>query len=695
MKLRLMIFLLVLLLPLGSSSIFIEHLNEVYNYGDQLVVQTKIVPSVTTSSHYTVDLVCGRNVTINIFNSFFDLPANVEKPVTISTQILDPLLQNITSTCFLKANFASESIVSSSFSLSKDIDVRAKLESDKLSPGKSLFVDGTAMKESGTPVNGFVELFVNSLNLYKSSVITNGLFNITLILPTDSKSGKHNINISVHNTDYNSKKINFGYFSESFTVDQILKDIKISSKNTNVNPDTDFLFQIDAVDQANDPMILDVSLVIYDPKGIPFVKKIIKSGEEQKLHFFLNNTPGYWNLEASVDGISKRKLFYLLEVQKIQTSLIDNTLFVTNIGNSRYNGPLEVTIGSQVEVKQINLDIGETQKLNLYAPDGEYSISISDGGQPENLGSTFLTGNAIKITDLREDIIGTITNPWIWWLAVILFVLLIVMVRIKLKMQKQPPVPMVPNMKTTNIPMKNEFSLKNTDLSKKDVLSVSSPAKNTKFDSSWLSKPTPKINPFVPKSFDTSQAKVAPSNLFGDNNQGIRERAVAIALHLVGSAPHLLDVLTSALSIARESGAKIYIDGEYKIILFSPKLNKRPDNESDAINVARRIQALLLEHVKTYNDGLFFGIGISNGEIISEIVDGKFHFTSTGNLISLAKRIAQSSKMKLLVSDSVRRKVISTVKTEKSSFQGVWEVVRVVDHSKDRDFVKRFSERNK
>ena len=718
MRFRVMISLLVFmtfLLPLVSSSIFIEPLKTVYNYGDTLTAQTKIVPSVATSGHYIVDLKCG-NITINIFNNFFDLPANVERPVLVTTQILSPLLNNITNSCSLKANFVSESINSNSFTLSDKINVKAEIEFDELKPGNSLVIGGTAIKESGVPLNGFVELFVSSLNLYKSSTVTNGIFNISLMLPTDVKSGKHNVTVEIHNTDSSSRKINFGYFASSFSIEQVLKNFEIVVDNENVNPGTDFVFRVDAVDQAGDAINKDVSISINDPKGIPYVKKIIKSGEPQILKFFLNNTPGYWNVEADVDGNLKRKLFYLTEVQKVQTSLINNILFVTNIGNSIYSGPIEITIGSQVEVKQVKLGVGETQKFTLRAPDGDYSISISQNGESESLGNTFLTGNAIKVTDLREDLMGTITNPIIWWLVAILFVLVLILAQVRRRMLKHSP------MASSGMivkPVKNDSNLgKDLDLSKKDAINLTSNASNSfvksennfsinkvsKTDSSLFAN-NPKIDfantkPFVASKadftnaghFTAPQAKVTPSNLF-DSNQGIREHAVAIALH-TGSS-NTSHVLTNALSIAQESGAKIYVDGDYKIILFSPKLTHNSDNESVAVSVGRRIQALFLEYARDSKDGMLFGIGISNGEIISEIENGKFHFTSTGNLISFAKRIAQSSNMKLLISDSVRRKVISNVKVEKSSFQGVWEVTRVIDHSQSRDFIKRFSDRNK
>lgn len=695
MKEWLVILLFLVLLPLGSSSIFVGSLNPVYNLGDRIDVQTTLISTSSASDHYMVDLVCGSNYSSNIFNSFITLEPNVEKQILVTTELFDPLIYNITDSCFLKAIFGSEHTESNSFVLSRNIILDAELEFNSYDPGSSLYISGNAVEESGFRVNGFVELFIPSLNLYKSAVVTDGRFNMSLILPSDSKSGEHDIRLEVHTTDHNSRKINFGNYSDKFSLNQILKGVTIFVSKDNPEPDSEFTFRVDAVDQAGDKISKEITLSIDKPKGIPFVRKVIKSGEDQKMTFFLNDTPGYWSIEATVDDLSSRKLFYLKEVNTLQTSLINNTLIVTNIGNSPYNGPLEITIGSYVEVKQIKLNPGETQKFTLRAPDGDYSISVLESGENKNLGSAFLTGNAVKVTNFREDVINTFTDPLIWWLAVILLILIIILVQVRIRVKKYGKAPTASSNFDLKTPLKTDFVVDNKpnnglfNKPKSMDAGFSKPSEK-KLDLSFLSS----------KKTDTSvgfsdQKKVSPSDLFGTQDKGIREKAVAMSLYVSSSSPAVNETMDRSLSLAQETGAKVYVDGDYKVILFSPRLTHVQDNELAAVNLGRRIQALFLEHMKDHNDSARFGIGISDGEIISEMDEGKFHFTSTGNLVSYSKRLAYASNSKLLVSDSIRRKVVSTVKTEKTQYAGTWEVVKVIDHSKSRDFIKKFSERNK
>ncbi|MEK6847331.1 MAG: hypothetical protein AABY16_04135 [Nanoarchaeota archaeon] len=683
MRLRLIFIVgIFVLLPLASAGIFIEPLNEIYNYGDQLTIRTNLIPSSATAGHYIVDLKCGANLTINIFNQFFNLQPGVEQPVQITTQLTNPLLSNLSSSCYLFSNFGSDVASSSSFALSKIIIVELELEFDELAPGKKISVSGSAIKESGVSLNGFVELSVPSLNLYKSTAVSNGIVNISTLIPENSKSGKHNITVEVHDTSSSGNVMNTGGFSDEFNVKQILKEIEISAVDEEIEPGKEeFVFQIVTRDQAGDPILKEINILVSDPRGLPFIKKIVKSNENQKMAFSLNNTPGYWAVEVTLDDFTERKLFYVAEVRKLQTSLINDTLIVTNIGNTPYKGPLEVTIGSFVEVKQISLDVGETKKFNLEAPDGTYSISVADASESQVLGSTFLTGNAIKVSDLREDLLDTIKNPIIWWIAAILFVLIVVLVQVKLRLQHRPPSAPLGASKNVELPVK-KVGLD------KPAMTVSEPSETRQ---NWSSSSSTLIG--LSRSTPPTSSRI-----FADTQTGARERAVVIALraNMAGNSAYAGQAINSSLSLAQEANAKIYIDGDFKIILFSPRLTKSNENAVLAVQTAKRIESLLAEHNKLYQNKINFGIGIHEGDIISEIENGVFHFTSVGNVISAAKRIAQNATMKTLLTEAVKSKVSGNVKLEKSATSpSLWEITRVIDRTKSEEFLRRFTARNK
>ncbi len=694
-----MILVALVLLPLASAGIFIEPLNPVYNYGDLLSTNTNVVSPVSSSGHYTAELVCGANLTLPIFNQFIYLNPNTEKHFEITTQLTDNSLRNNNQNCFLRANYNGETVSSGQFRLSKVISLDTDIAFDELKPGSLILIDGLAFKESELPFNGYVELFLPSLNLYKSGTIQNGKINISTILPLNAKSGFHNATLFVHDSDAFGRELNNGTQSYNIEVLQILNTVEIVAEKESIKPGEEFVFIVDARDQAGDPIGGKVGILVSEPNGLPYIKKVVNHGEAQKIPFSLNNTPGYWSVEATVAGVTKRKLFYLAEMPKIQTSLINDTLIVTNIGNSLYDGPLEITIGSHVEVKQLKLEVGETEKFTLHAPDGTYSISVLGDEKQESLGTTFLTGKAIAVTDLKDDFFNTISDPLIWWLAAILFVMIIILVQVKMRLQRRPPTPGSQNLGSWSV-KQPQSPIITTKIEK--PAEVKKPVQSVSQSLSWKPSSYSQMastqrQQEIPRESPKPQLAPAPGvNPFASAHEGVRERAVALAVRAsAGTSPYAAQTLNTALSLAQETGAKIYIDGEFKIVIFSPRLTKTYDNENLAVNAARRMESLFLEHNRLYNDRINFGLGISDGEIISEIEGGKFHFTSAGNVISSSKRIAQTAVMKLLLSDSIRKKVMNTVKTEQSSATGLWEVTRVIDRSSGSDFMRKFSERNR
>ncbi len=705
MRFKVMIFAIlttILAIEFASAGIFIEPLNEIYNFGDFLNVPTNIISTSSASGHYSVDLVCENNLTIAVFNQFIMTQPNFERHFQIETQLIDSQLKNMSQNCNLKAVYNGDSVFSSSFKMSSKVDVESSLEFDELKPGSSISVSGTAIKESLVPLNGFVEIFIPSLNLYKSGTVSEGMFNLSVSLPKNVKSGKHNVTISVHDYDGSGKKLNSGDQQHIVKILQVLEKVEIVAEKENIKPGEEFTFLIDARDQAGDPIPGQVSIVMFEPNGLPYIKKIIKQGENQKVLFSLNNSPGYWSIEATIGEVIKRKLFYLVEVPEIQTSLINNTLFVTNIGNADYSGPLEITIGSHVEVKQLSLKVGETQKFTLRAPEGTYSISVLEKGEQQNLGSTFLTGRAIEVANFKQDLTNTLKDPFVWGLVLVLFVVIVILVRVKSAMKNKLLNPSVSNGSALSGWESKKSPIVETSIKKEEIQEFKTPSKImpvSSFKSSNYKIPSDfeTINSIVKKPTIVTPHTTHTANPFIGSHEGVREKAVVLAIRASGpvNSVYSSQTINSALSIAQETGAKIYIDGDYKVVLFSPRLTKFADNEITAVNAARRVESLFVEHNKIYGDKISFGLGISDGDIISEIEKGKFHFTSAGNIVSLSKKIAQTANMKLLLSDSVRRKVINTVKTGQVGQTGFWEVTRVVDRSNSSEFVKDFTKRNK
>ena len=58
---------------------------------------------------------------------------------------------------------------------------------------------------------------------------------------------------------------------------------------------------------------------------------------------------------------------------------MNDTLLVTNVGNVPYRKAIQIVIGNEIEIKELNLEVGQSKQFRLLAPDGDYKISVTDG----------------------------------------------------------------------------------------------------------------------------------------------------------------------------------------------------------------------------------------------------------------------------------------------------------------------------
>tara|TARA_Y100000034_G_C6905629_1_gene420124 strand:+ start:2640 stop:4688 length:2049 start_codon:yes stop_codon:yes gene_type:complete len=667
---------LFVVVSFSSAEIFVGNLNDVYNIDDEIISEITLIPSVATADHFKVDMQCGNKNT-NIFNQYLNLAAGQQQTVNANTRMnnlyLPSMWVNVTNSteilnlssnlsgnetagnetnsstitlvaptyyiqlvhlledCNLNVNYGAESFSTGFFEISNLIEIDLDWDVDDFDPGAEIQFAGLAEKESGVLVDGFVETKIPGLGIYETGLISGGNLDYSLLIPEDAKSGKHNISIRVYQKDFTGEIINEGIYWDELKVYQFLKSLEIQVTDVNAKPGEDYTFTATTYDQANEVIDSEVSIIVFDPNDFVFMKKLIKPGTEQKIEFLLNETPGYWKIEASAGDLLERKIIYLEEIEEIQTSLINDTLVVTNIGNVFYEGPLEITIGSVVEIKNLKLKVGESQNYKLKAPDGTYSVSVSTGDESSSLGNTFLTGNAIKVVDIRSGVLDAVGSPIFWWGLIILFVLIVVLVYVKRRVLK-----------------------------KKDGNGMG-------------------VKDKIPHGASSSH----------NIGNGTKEEAYAVALKTGPDVKEVSQSIQNELMSIKKLGAKIYLDGNFKIILVTKKLTKAENNEILAVKIAKKLEDILLAHNKRFKDKIEFGIGVNNGTVISEISDGRFKFNSVGGVISGAKRIAKNHKMKAHLSETMHRKVTGAVRTEKTN-EG-WEIKKIRDREKHKKFLKGFS----
>src|SRR3989344_8647217 len=145
--------------------------------------------------------------------------------------------------------------------------------------------------------------------------------------------------------------------------------------------------------------------------------------------------------------------------------------------------------------------------------------------------------------------------------------------------------------------------------------------------------------------------------------------------------------IETALWKAKEAGARIYVNGEFRIIIFAPVLTKEKDNSLRAVRTAQTIERILTEYNRRSAKKIDFGVGVGVGDIIVELKEGKFKFMSINNTIASTKNIAQSSNSEVLISEKLHRYTAGKVKTEKRA-DNIWKVISLSDRSDQKDFLR-------
>ncbi len=641
--LALVFFIVVFIaLPFSGAEILIDQPSEIYSLGDKLSLGVLLKPGKAVNDFFSLSLHCsnsGANGSLSktlIFMSPFSLGPEEEKKVDIDFSINKKILNGLTGECYLEGTFGEDVAKSQGFEISDEIEIDFELDDKKYSPGEQVNISGEAFLKNGEAVSGYIEISIDSLDVKTTRAIENGFFSFVFALPKTSSPGEKEVSVSVYETD-GSEKTNHGSSTTSFSVKELLSEIEIFVNSHEIDPGEKILYKVEAYDQAGNSIPREASVSIYSAKGSLILEKITKTGEEIEHMTEGNYTPGYLKIVAEVEDLEKDKLIYVAEKQVADLTIVNNTLVVTNTGNVRYVKSIEIKIGEKAIIKDVDLDVGEKKIFRLYAPDGEYSVFARDGISEISSNSVSLTGKAIDVGEL-----GGINSVFFIVLAIILLIL-IGLIYLLYRYRK----------------IRRSGGLKE-------------PVKHG----------LTKVQDFKTKAEGSNQTSAFIS--------GGRDQAAVISIKFGELDKNQEHVVSKVLSFAKESGAKIYVNGEYRLIVLSSKISKVKDVDSFAVKVANHITEILKAYNVKARKPVRFGIGINNGQIILENSSGELKLTAVGNMIPVAKRLSGISKGEIILPENARGRISGDIKVQKLKGTRLWEVKEIVNREKHNKFMKDF-----
>lgn len=636
----------------ASAEIVFSQTNSIYNSGDEFTVLITLHSQNHASGFLLANLICDSEE-IEIYRAPYLLAPNSPRQVQISANFGNFLVSK-GGDCYIKAIFNNEQKNSQKFEITREIEVSFDLDKTIALPGESVLVTGSAAKINGNALSGFVEINVEGTNFSHSSQISNGAFNFTFIFPANIRSGTYEVNVRAYEKDSEGEIINEGKESSTIRIKQVPKKIEIALSAETVSPKTEMKYSPKIIDQAGDNIDRDISLIVYAPNQREIKREIIRSENSNSLLLDSNASPGEWKIESKFENIMAERKFIVEELKELSYTVENEVLTVRNTGNIPFTGPIQITIDDVTEVKDIeNLNLGESKKYRLIGPQGEHTISAGSEGSLTNLGTAFFpegTGKAVAIRDFSSSGYGLMLT--LLWILVIVFAAVIAFYFYK-KVRRKSYIGTAPSTSTT------------------------------KFKT-------------LPRVQTTSQQT---DRNFSMIDKGEKQEAAVVSLKLnnvnsIHGTP-ASDTVDSLLYKAKDAGAKVYSDGEYRIAVFAPALTKQRDNSIKAINFAQEAERIIHSHNKRSGVKIDFGIGVSTGDLIIENQDGKFKFMSVSNVIGSTKRISHEAKSESLMSEALRRKLVGKVKSSKLHDKNLYRIEKVTDRSPHEDFINKFKQRNK
>jgi len=162
--------------------------------------------------------------------------------------------------------------------------------------------------------------------------------------------------------------------------------------------------KVSIFNSENKPVDDLVSVILEDAEKRINVEKMIPSNEFADIDLGDGASYGQGKITARYRE-SEATRFFTIEIRESAVfTLNGNNLIITNTGNTRYTKTVHITIGETTGIKNPKLDVGEKVSYKLIAPEGVYSIKITDGKTELTKGDVQLTGTGRVIGALDETL---------------------------------------------------------------------------------------------------------------------------------------------------------------------------------------------------------------------------------------------------------------------------------------------------
>ena len=656
--------LFIFLISAVSAEIILSQPKALYNLGEDIEISATVKPTRETSDFLKLTLSCGGEKK-DFYFSFLKLNANQEKSIQESFSLTKTLLGDMKGDCMIIAGYAENSAESQAFTISDKINVKAETNKLDYLPGEEIIVKGEAIKENSLALNGFAETSLLTEELSASGVVSEGKFEIKLVLPEDISAGGYSINVRAYEKDSSGEESNKGETTSAINIKKVPKKVDVALNQQEIKPGNTLEFKILLYDQSENIIEGEASFRIEDSEENLVLEKLTQINKDEAFYLEKNLTFGYYKIKAHSSGLDGERQFYVEENKEAEFRITNSSLIVKNIGNVEYDKSVEIKIGGETRVIDFELGEAEQREYAISAPDGNYDLVVTDGTTEVVQKGVALSGNAISI-DARGGSIFTRNKYFLW--GFLIFIMAFFIFVASRRILNRRFVASAPNMeKSRGGLIKIERKEKEHESSADRISSLGSGTFYGKIEAEH-------------------------SLVLHGQKQDVAIICVKIKNPIGKESEKNLE---QAFSKAYEIRAARYRTGDYICLIFSPIVTRTFNNYNTAARAALGISKSLDDYNRKFREKIEYGMSVHSGTVANSFQNNILKFTSFGNTLSKAKKIADISNGEVLLSKEIHEKTVADVKVEKQIKEGieVFTATRVSDSEKNRKFIHDFLER--
>lgn len=398
----------------------------------------------------------------------------------------------------------------------------------------------------------------------------------------------------------------------------------------------------------NSPVQGDIELRLVDSNGNLVFKKFVTAETTTEYTFESDATIGDWQIIASYDGISAKRTISIGKKEAIYTRIIDGKLIIKNIGNIPYIKPIKIIFVNErgeeeIKIMDLSLALNEEVEFQLQAKTGVYDVIV----EGSRFNSVALTGKVASTIQLNKKPGFLLQYPIT---AFLIFVVLIVFIVLLTSRLREKPF---------------KFYDK-----KGEYIEIEKRAEKTPFK-----EPSPSL--LQNAKIETKTAPVTKEREFSIYPSRKAEHSLVLQGNKQGTTIVVVNAknlseLKNKLETATFDGLREFLEkqvsmeieenkgilqrvSDYSLMGIFSASTKQFRHEMAAVKAALKIRVALENYNHKLKDKLEYGIGVNTGELIVS-TNKVMQYTSMGNTIALAKKLAEMSKNEVYtVSDTYSR----------------------------------------